>query len=600
MTSLSVSKLALMHLMVRGCRTAKANRLLLHITLNRTRSGHLFKSLFLECPMNNMLSDSRALTRPASRKRGLLAFLLVMGLLCAPTWVAAQNQLPALGDPTSDDFSLAAEKQLGAAVMREIRVDPDYLDDPVLLEYLQQLWRPLVAQAKARGTINADVDERLAWEAFLVRDPSVNAFALPGGYVGVHLGLMALTDSRDQLASVLAHELSHISQRHIARSISNNKRQSMLALATTLVGVLVASRSTGSTAAAANATIAGGQALAAQGQLNFSRDMEREADRLGFGLLAGAGYDKTGMASMFEKLDSASRLNDNHSFPYLRSHPLTTERIGEARARVGLVATEKSSPNAMEHSLAQARARVLMDPRAGALRRWQALDTALKSIAGPPQDNLTPSGGLMRSSRLGGAVTPKPLAHSYTSALASTLLRDWPRADAALATAVGLLRDAPDSRAERWVQLLQAQSLLARGQAARAMTALEPYAQERSRPVLLLSAQAALAVNDAAQITRLGAELQTWCSLHPLDSLAWSSLSQLEERAGHALRALRADAESRVALGDLAGALDRLRAGQKRARGPVTDFMDASVIDARLRDVTKQYRTQQADEKTLN
>jgi beta-barrel assembly-enhancing protease len=523
--------------------------------------------------MNNMPSNHSALNgRTSNKARRLVALLLVMGLLGAPSLTVAQNQLPSLGDPTSDDFSVAAEKKLGAAIMREIRADPDYLDDPVLLDYLQQLWRPLVAQAKARGSINVDVGERLAWEAFLVRDPSVNAFALPGGYVGVHLGLMALTESPDQLASVLAHELSHISQRHIARSISNNKRQSMLALATTLVGVLVASRSNGSTAAAANATIAGGQALAAQGQLNFSRDMEREADRLGFGLLSGAGYSKSGMDSMFEKLDNASRLNDNHSFPYLRSHPLTTERIGEARARVGIATTEKSAPTSLEHSLAQARARVLMDSRAGALRRWQALDTAV----------------------------PKRLAHSYTSALASTLLRDWPRADAALVTAMGLLRETPDARAERWVQLLQAQSLLARGQAARAVVALEPYAQERSRPVLLLSAQAALVVNDVAKITPRAIELQTWCSLHPLDSLAWSALSQLEERAGHSLRALRADAESRVALGDLAGALDRLRAGQKRARGPSTDFMDASVLDARLRDVTLQYQTQQADEKALN
>jgi hypothetical protein len=120
--------------------------------------------------------------------------------------------------------------------MREIRRDPDYIDDPILLEYLQSVWQPLVAEARARGNITADIDPRFAWEPFLVRDPSINAFALPGGYMGVHLGLMAITATRDELASVLAHELSHITQRHIARSIASSKRQSLLSLASLVVG----------------------------------------------------------------------------------------------------------------------------------------------------------------------------------------------------------------------------------------------------------------------------------------------------------------------------------------------------------------------------
>ena len=116
----------------------------------------------------------------------LVATACALALLCPaalpPAW--AQNQLPALGDPASEDFSIATERKLGDAIMREIRADPDYLDDPVLLEYLESLWQPLVAQARVRGNISPDVDQRLAWEPFLVRDRSVNAFALPGGYVG--------------------------------------------------------------------------------------------------------------------------------------------------------------------------------------------------------------------------------------------------------------------------------------------------------------------------------------------------------------------------------------------------------------------------------
>jgi beta-barrel assembly-enhancing protease len=518
--------------------------------------------------------------------RGVTAFAVAFAMLAAgaapPAW--AQNQLPALGDPASDDFSIAMEHKLGAEIMREIRADPDYIDDPVLLEYLQSLWQPLVAQARVRGNLSADIDQRLAWEPFLVRDKDVNAFALPGGYVGVNLGLMAMTATRDELASVLAHEMSHITQRHIARSIGNSKRQSMMSLAAMLAGLVVASKAGSSGIDAANAAIVGSQALAAQGQLNFSRDMEREADRVGWQVMTGAGYAPGGMAAMFEKLEQSSRLNDAGGYPYLRSHPLTSERIGEARARMG-AAPPVAPPNALEHTAAQARARVLMDSRFDALRRWQALD-----------------GDRVAST------TGEKLLSAYSSALASTLLRDWARADTSIAAAAALVRG-KDARAERAVALLNVQSLLARGEVSRAAAALEPYQGEDSRPAMLLAAQAALAAAPAsvaagspsfAPLKQREGQLQTWVANRPRDSLAWVALGQLEERLGEPLRALRADAESRLALGDLNGAADRLRAGQRRARsGGAVDFIDVSVIDARLRDVDAQMRQRKLDEKEL-
>ena len=511
----------------------------------------------------------------------LVALLCASALCVAP--IQAQNQLPALGDPAGDDFSLATEHKLGEEIMREIRIDPDYLDDPLLLEYLQSIWQPLVASSRARGNITADIDQRLAWEPFLVRDKEVNAFALPGGYVGVNLGLMAMTATRDELASVLAHEMSHITQRHIARSIANSKRQSLLSLATLLAGIVVASRAGSSSIDAANAAVVGSQAIGVQGMLNFSRDMEREADRVGFQVMTGAGYSPGGMAAMFEKLEQSSRLNDFGGYPYLRSHPLTSERIGEAKSRMG---TAPATPpvSRLEHSVAQARARVMMDTRFDALKRWQALD----------------------GDRVASTTIDK-LMNAYESALASTLLRDWARADASIATATQLVRDAApkDARAERLVGLLVVQSQLARGDVTRANAALAPYA-DGSRPALLLSAQAALAAAppgstaDNTGLKQHADQLQTWVATHPRDSLAWTALSQTEERLAQPLRALRADAESRVALGDLSGAIDRLQAGQRRARsGGAVDFIDVSVIDARLRDVEGQRRQQKADEKLL-
>ena len=514
--------------------------------------------------------------------RRVVAAFAALALACpaAPAQVRPTNTLPALGDPEAEGFSVGTERKLGDQIMREIRRDPDYVDDPILLEYLESVWQPLVAEARTLGNIGPEIDARFPWEPFLVRDPSVNAFALPGGYIGVHLGLIAITSTRDELAAVLAHELSHITQRHIARSIASSKRISLVTLAALVVGLIAAGRSRNPDAA--NAVVMGSQAAGVQGQLNFSRDVEREADRVGFGVLAGAGFAPSGMASMFEKLDKGSRLNDGGGgYPYLRSHPLTTERIGDARARLGTVAPV-APKDVLEHTLAQARARVLMDTHHDALRRWQALDG----------DNVSTT------------LADKVLS-AYSSAMASTLLRDWARADASLARTLALVRSDPrrDPRAERAVHLLEVESYLARGAPVRAAQALQPYVDERSRPVVLDRAEIALASGAAADVATLGAradELQTWVAVNGHDAAAWTDLGRLWERLGRPLRAVRADAEARAALGDLVGAADRLRAGQRIARSgnaAAVDFIDVSVIDARLRDIEAQRKLIAAEDK---
>ncbi len=521
-------------------------------------------------------------------RRALACALLALAqALPAAAWAqASPNALPALGDSASESLPVGTERKLGDQIMREIRRDPDYLDDPLLLEYLQSLWQPLVAAARTRGEIGADLDQRYAWEPFLVRDRTVNAFALPGGYVGVHLGLIAVTATRDELASVLAHELSHVTQRHIARSISNSKRASMVGLAALILGVLAASRSNRSRRRQRHhAGRAGGgdpvaaQLLARHGARGRPRRLRRDdAGRLRAG----------GMAAMFEKLEHAARLNDSGNFPYLRSHPLTVDRIGEARARLGPVPSAAPPTAQVDHALARARARVLMETRTEALTRWQSADPGAVAAEGPAGR----------------------LAAAYSSALASTLLRDWPRADAALAQAQALARASPrgESRALRAVALLQAQSLLARGDAAGARAALAPLAGDGSRPLLLMEGQVAVAAaaspggaagrQDDAALRRSADELQTWVAAHPADALAWRTLGQAFERLGQRLRALRADAEAQLALGDLAGAADRLRAAQAAARtGSAADFIEASVIDSRLRDIEAQRRAIAAEQR---
>ena len=493
---------------------------------------------------------------------------------------SAGVRLPALGEAASEDFSLSQEKRTGEQIMREIRRDPDYIDDPQLLDYLQSLWQPLVQAARARGDIGVDTDKLFPYEPFLVRDRSVNAFALPGGFVGIHLGLMALTAAPDELASVLAHELSHITRRHIARSMTANSRSSTLSMAAMLLGLLVASRA--SSVDAAQAAVVGGQAAMVQAQLNFSRDMEREADRTGLALMGEAGFAPAGMAGMFNKLDQSSRLNDSGGFPYLRSHPLTVDRIGEARQIVQAAGGGVVPVAPLLHLLMQARARVLMDPAAQAVRRLQGLDAR-----GPVES-------LPLADRLVGY---------YTGALASSSLRDFDRAERNARAAQALGAAVPGQPGlSRALARLVAQLALARGDVAGATLALaEPGAVDDSRAGLMLRAELALAEGSVGALRHSGQALQTWVAEHRGDATAWQLLAQTTERQGLRLRSLRADAESQAALGNLPGAIDRLRAGQQVARsgGSGTDFIEASVIDARLRDLLAQRRALVADQRRI-
>ncbi|MEN9419097.1 MAG: hypothetical protein RI988_2717 [Pseudomonadota bacterium] len=544
-----------------------------------------------------------------------MALLMAAALASAPGVPAyAQVRMPALGDNGDDGLTIASERRYGDQIMREVRRDPAYFDDPVLLEYAQGLWQRLVEAAVRRGDIGEDVRTQFPWELFLVRDRSVNAFALPGGYVGVHLGLIGLTGSTDELASVLAHELSHVSQRHIARGMASAGRQGALGLAAMILGVLAASRA--NSPDLAQAAIAGGQAAMIQGQLNFSREMEREADRIGLAVLQDAGFVPTGMARMFEKLEQSSRLNDAGQYPYLRTHPLTIERVAETRARVGF-APEAPVPDAQLHALMQARARVWMDDSVDAWRRLAAQADSLSVPQAAPAS--APAASLREQ-----------LGVLYGAALAQSRLQQH---EAARANAQALQRLAREAGAppavRRAAVLLQAEVELAAGAPARARALLDDaeVAAALLRPGMLLRGQAAwqAAVAGAAGATgaagpggaagaagaagavlapvspvarevrealvESAGALQTWVAQHRADAAAWQLLARHHDVLGQPLRAARAWAETRAALGDLGAAVDLLRTARRTVpASTAADFIEASVIDARLRELEAQRR----------
>ena len=208
----------------------------------------------------------------------------------------APRGLPSLGDAGA--MTALEERKLGDAIIRELYRDPDYIDDPIVGEYVDVIWRRLLAGARARGELPAELDERYAWQVLLGRDRTINAFALPGGYFGLHLGLVGAVATRDELASVLAHEMSHITQRHIPRLLGQQSRQAPWMIAAMVLGAIAASKNPQAGAALA----VGGQAAVIQQQLNFSRDMEREADRIGYGVMTQAGFAGQGFVSVVVKL----------------------------------------------------------------------------------------------------------------------------------------------------------------------------------------------------------------------------------------------------------------------------------------------------------
>jgi predicted Zn-dependent protease len=258
-----------------------------------------------------------------SHTRRAISLVLALAIALSPMATIAQT-LPELGDPSGADMSLAQERRLGESVVRDLRSSGAYLEDPEVNGYLNELGNRLVTAIPG-----APFD----FLFFAVNDPSINAFALPGGYVGVNTGLILLTQNESELAAVLAHEISHVTQHHIARSISKQK-DAMLTTLAALAAAIVAARVGGPNGGqVAQAAIASAQGLGIQMQIDYTRQIEQEADRLGFQRLEAAGFDVTAMATFMERLQRASRFAEGSAPSYLRDHPVTYERIAEAQAR---------------------------------------------------------------------------------------------------------------------------------------------------------------------------------------------------------------------------------------------------------------------------
>lgn len=455
-----------------------------------------------------------------------------------PPAPAQSLNLPDLGDSAQVDLTPQMERRIGESIMREIRRDPDYVDDPEIRDYVQSVGYRLVAASGEKGQ---------EFEFFVVRDRTVNAFAMPGGFIGIHTGLLLAAQTESEFASVMGHEVAHVLQRHAARQFESQSRVSKMSLIAMALAVL-AGRSNPQVAQAA---IVAGQAAPAAVYLNYSRDFEREADRLGYQLLEGAGFDPAGMPGFFERLQKATRLYENNAPTYLRTHPLNTERIADMQNRAA-TAPYRQRPDSPEFQLVRAK---------------------LRAADGTPQEAVA----FFRTALAEKRFANEAAVH-YGYAAAAARAKDWKIADAEIAAARKLSPLHP-----------MLESLAARIKADGGDLAGAEKILAAARSAFPDSLSVRLAYADVLQ--RLGRNKE---AVALLEDLAKSSardprLYQLIAKSYAALgqRTLqhRALAESYLLLGSLPAAIEQLQFAQVAAD---TDFHTLSAIDARLRELKAQ------------
>lgn len=464
--------------------------------------------------------------------------ILVLGILVASPLSLADG-LPDLGEAAQAEVSPVMERRIGESVMQEIRRDPAWLGDPEVNGYLNRLGSRLAARIP---------DWKQGFDLFALRDPTLNAFALPGGYIGVHSGLILAAQSESELASVLAHEMSHVTQHHMARLMSKSGQGQVASLLALALAILAARSSPDVAVGVAMA----GQGAVVQNQLNYSRDFEREADRLGLNLLERAGFDVRGMSSFFERLQKFGRLYENNAPRYLLTHPLTTERLADMENRIQ-GRPYRQVPDSLDFQLVRAK---------------------LRAQEGSPRDAVTEF-----ESRLAGR-GPSGGETAIRYGLAEAHLREGNLA--AAAKDMGELRRL--KAVSPMIETLAAQLRLKQGDAAGAVKILRAaqasFPEERAVAYGLMDALLAAGMpQDALKFAQDDLlDYPSDARMHALQAKTYSLL-------GRRLQQHRAQAEAYALQGQLPEAVMQLELAQKAGDG---DFYEQSQVDARLRELRQR------------
>jgi beta-barrel assembly-enhancing protease len=464
------------------------------------------------------------------------ALCLVVGLLSASRAGAVDIELPELGDASSASVSPQVERKLGRAWLRMFRSQVKTVSDPLLQDYLEHVVYDLASHSQL---------SEAKLQLVVVDNQTINAFAVPGGVVGLHNGLLLSAQHEDELASVISHELAHLSQRHFARSVEEQRRNTVPNMLVLLGSLVVAATAGGQGSMAA---IAAGQAAIQQQQLRFSRDNEREADRIGMLTLVDAGYDPNGMPRMFSRMLESMRYNTRRPPEFLLSHPVTESRVADSQNRARNY-KQQGRIDSEDFSLMRARVQLGFDETPGySIQRFRA--------------EIDKDGGVA-------------IANAYGLALAQTRASEYEDARATLAP---LLRNNPASIP---IIIAAADLDLVSGHVDDAIARLETQLALNigNHPMTMLYAQALERAGRPKDAERL---LLTHVKAHATDPQVWYELAEVHGLAGNILDVHRARAEYFILNGALDDADRQLGYALALAEG---DYHATAGIQARLGDI---------------
>lgn len=445
------------------------------------------------------------------------------------------DELPDLGDVSQSVLSPAQERKLGEGIMSQIRASSAFIDDPDVTDYLNAVGYRLVGNSP---------DPAGPFEFFGIADKSVNAFALPGGFVGVHSGLLLSAQSESELASVLSHEIAHVTQRHLARMVAAQQRAGMASMAALAVAILAA-RSNPEVSVAA---ITAAQAGAIQSALNFTREHEREADRIGLQIMEKSGFDVHAMPVFFERLQKATRVYETGAPAYLRTHPLTFERIADVQSRIQDIPF-RQVPDSLEFHLVR---------------------TRLSALEGNPRVAVKNFDDILSSRKFANEAAAR-----YGLVVALLRAGDFPRAKKEIASLQGLKAKSP------MIDALTAQTLIGSGEVEKGLaTYRDGLRANPSRHALVYGYANALldAMRAVEAVDFLSGILETRspdARLYELQARAYTVL-------GKRLLQHRAQAEAYVLRGNLPAAIEQLQLAQRAGDG---DFYQKSSLEARLKEL---------------
>jgi predicted Zn-dependent protease len=465
--------------------------------------------------------------------RRLIGLMLAISLMAAPV----QADLPNLGESSQENLSPLQERQIGESAMRELRRSGAMSEDPELVAYLRQLGGRLQ---------DASGETETSFVFFPMLDRSINAFAIPGGLVGVHTGLIVLAHHESELASVLSHEIAHVTQHHFARLLEGQKMAPWMTLAAIGLAIVAASKGSGDVAMA---SLMGSQAYMIQRQLDYTYQFEQEADRIGMQTLQKAGFDQAAMPMFFERMQKSTRLGEGNAPEFLRTHPVSYKRISDAQSRI------KDKPyqqvkDSLDFLFAREKARFLQ------MDEQDALNYYCKTLSEKKYTHLP--------------------AHLYGLAQAQLAAFD---ADGAWAT----LQKAKQALGKTHASLeyLAGSIRLSQKRPTEALQIFKDGSKRfpASRALVYGEIDALIANNQLADAL---ASTQYAIELYPSDAYLYQRISKIQGARGDVIRQHQAQAEYYSRLGEYTAAIEQLQQAQNTGNN---DFYLLSAVEARLKEL---------------